>query len=188
MLASWRVVRDFEVLEEGTGAGADVVCAVEGRKPARKDLDRRAAARVTTFLEWAEVVLESRGADIWYYCHYMNGDSGQVVTGGVGDPTAWLAARLDAMVQSSQVLVRRRRKLRVDCEEIRTMMQMEFLVGYYQGAAWGRHAPTHGCLSELQSPTGRILQPSLCKSGSSDRPQNGTWAPWRAPHLHCRID
>lgn len=84
MLASWRVVRDFEVPEEGTGAGVDVVCAVEGRKPARKDLDRRAAALVTTFLEWAEVVLESRGADIWYYCHYMNGDSGQVVTGGVG--------------------------------------------------------------------------------------------------------
>lgn len=92
MLASWRVVRDFEVLEEGTGAGADVVCAVVGRKPARKDLDRRAAALVTTFLEWAEVVLESRGADIWYYCHYMNmnRDSGQVVTGGVGDPADWL--------------------------------------------------------------------------------------------------
>lgn len=79
MLASWSVVRDFEVLEGGAGAGADAACAAAGRKPARKDLDRRAAALVTTFLGWAEAVLERRGADIWYYCYYMNRDSGLVV-------------------------------------------------------------------------------------------------------------
>lgn len=75
MLASWSVVRDFEVLEDDPGAGADVACAVAGRRPARKDLERRAGALVTTFLGWAEAVLESRGTDIWYYCHYMNRDS-----------------------------------------------------------------------------------------------------------------
>jgi hypothetical protein len=60
------VVRDFEVLDDSTGAGADVACAAQGRKPARKDLERQAAALVMTFLEWAETVLESWGADIWY--------------------------------------------------------------------------------------------------------------------------
>lgn len=89
MLASWSVVRDFEVLEDDTGAGADVACAVAGMRPARKDLDRRAAALVTTFLGWAEAVLESRGTDIWYYCHYMNRDSSLGVAEAWA-PAAWL--------------------------------------------------------------------------------------------------
>lgn len=79
------------MLGEGAVAGADAVCAVTGRKPARKDLDRRAAALVTTFLDWAEVVLESRGADIWYYRHYVNRNSSLVSSSSrVGSPAAVL--------------------------------------------------------------------------------------------------
>lgn len=101
MLASWRVVRDFEVLDDGTGAGIGVAWAAAGRKPARKDLDRRAAALVTTFLEWAEAVLESRGADIWYYCYYMSRNSG--LSSGENEATSsgFAAAGRDVMVQSS---------------------------------------------------------------------------------------
>lgn len=176
------------MLEDGTGAGADVACAAAtavGRKPARKDLGRRAAALVTTFLGWAEAVLEIRGADIEYYCYYMNRDRSLVVAKVLG--LRWPGCCPGACGGA---------EVRITCcegggsfwlglGEIRTMMQMEFLVGYYQGAAWGRQAPTHGCLSELQGPTGRVLQPSLYKSGSFDRPRNGTWAPWSAPHPHC---
>lgn len=90
------------MLDDGTGAGTDVACAAAGRKPARKDLDRRAAALVTTFLEWAEAVLESWGADIWYYCYYMNRDSG-LSSGNYGGSSGGLAAATrEVTVQSSR--------------------------------------------------------------------------------------
>ena len=93
-MASWRVVRDFEVLDDGTGAGSDAAWAAAGRKPARKDLDRRAAALVTTFLGWAEAVLERRGADIWYLSlpHELKGGSPSSGTyvGDQAQSVAWL--------------------------------------------------------------------------------------------------
>lgn len=86
------------MLDDGTGAGNDVAWAAAGRKPARKDLDRRAAALVTTFLGWAdEAVLERRGADIWYLLllHKLKGgspSSGTYVGGGSKPSRYGLAA------------------------------------------------------------------------------------------------
>lgn len=67
------------------------------------------------------------------------------------------------------------------------MMQMEFLVGCYCiipvcSAQLGEDM--HTCLSELQSPTGRTLQPSVCSNPARLTGPDADMATRSAPHLH----